>query len=104
MSYNGVNGSNRGTYSRGLVHVYVSFFRTGGPLTVPDDGNITNVTVGRLALPPVDDQPLASGRSGRLAHFVAAPGTGLVELTAVAPGAGIPTGSSFSFGGTFLSA
>jgi hypothetical protein len=95
------DGSQTMTVRHGIVTVYVSFERTGGNLAVPSDGNMANVHVGKLSLPPVQSTGLSSGRSGRLASFVAG-SDGYVDLTATTGSQAIETGDSLSFSGTYL--
>lgn len=97
----GNTGSQTLVQGNGQAQVYISFFRTGGNITVPSDGNITNVVVGTLSLHPKLYSVAASGANGRIAHFGIGT-SGQVSLTAVTPGANIATGDGFSFGLTYF--
>lgn len=85
--------------------VYLRLFvqRTGGDITVPTNGNITNTTVATLptwAVPTINGA-LASADAGRMASAVATP-AGEVSLAAVAPGGDIVNGESITIGGSYL--
>lgn len=84
-----------------IVQIYVSFFRTGGAITVPSNGNISNVTVGTVSVKPQSIIALPSGSAGRLAHWTI-DSDGSVQLVAVAPGTNIATGDGFSLSGLYL--
>lgn len=81
--------------------VYVSFYREGGTITVPADGNIKNVVVGTLSVPPKIYRTATSGANGRIAHFGIGT-SGQVSLTAVSPGSSIVAGDGLSFGLSFI--
>jgi hypothetical protein len=93
------------------INFHIEFTRTGGTITVPAHGNITNTPIGTM----VDEwRPgasysqlgLCSGRSGPMAVFAIA-GTdsndGEVVLCAIEPGAGdILTNDALSCGGMYF--
>lgn len=85
-----------------LVWCYVHITRTGGTITVPTDGNLSNLVIGAVtgAWRPLNTTPLGSGQSGRLGGVNA-----LTDLTfslvSVAPGNSIVNGDGISFGGLY---
>jgi hypothetical protein len=81
---------------------YFSFKRTGPDLDVKANGNLDNVSVGRVVLPPLGGpQRLGGGYSGRLTSYMVDT-TGLVQLTAAAPGNTIGTGDFISASGRLI--
>lgn len=103
MTYSGASGVQYATVGgAALAQCYVSFFRTSSTtITVGSTGNITNVIVGHVSIQPHSIIALPSGNAGRLAHFTI-DSDGTVYLVAVAPGADILQGDSFSFSGVYL--
>lgn len=84
------------------VNINWTFTRTGGAISVPASGDITNVTVGLLniAWRPAFWQAVHSGESGRLAAFSLSP-NGHIRLNAVGGTANIGTNSNFSIRGWY---
>lgn len=78
------------------------FTRTGGTLTVPVDGDLTNVAVGTITdtvTYPILSVPLGPG-AGRIAAGTLA-STGLITLTATTPGASIINGDVVTLAGSW---
>lgn len=84
------------------VNINCTFTRTGGTISVPATGDITNVTVAILnvAWRPAYWQAVHSGESGRLAAFSLG-SNGHVRLNAVGGTANIGTNSNFSIRGWY---
>lgn len=84
------------------VFVYASFRRDGSSLNLGEDGNPSNVTVGRWTVRPFGEaQSLQSGYTGRLAGFMVDT-SGLMQLTAAAPGSTINDGEYLSACGRLI--
>lgn len=99
------NGSDRASIVQSgphLASVFFSFQRTGGALNPGANGNLDDVTIGRLSVSPWGrSQPLVGAYLGRLTQYMVDT-TGLVRLTAAAPGNTISTGDSLSAAGLLL--
>lgn len=89
-----------------LARVYINFTRTGGTITVPSDGDITNQTVATFRtgwVPyPGDPSPLASSTGGQLAAVNLDSAIAALRLNAVAPGGNIVNTTVFTAGGLYL--
>ncbi|QRQ79183.1 hypothetical protein [Glutamicibacter protophormiae] len=86
----------------GLCQLYAKFYRTGGELEVPVNGNIPNVHV--LTLPvPARPRMLSGGHSGASGVGLAAAigTTGNVDLTWVSPNERILKGRDYSIAATY---
>lgn len=86
----------------GLCQLYAKFYRTGGELEVPVNGNIPNVHV--LTLPvPARPRMLSGGHSGASGVGLAAAigTTGNVDLTWVSPNERILKGRDYSISATY---
>jgi hypothetical protein len=94
-----------GAVSGKSVHIYVNFTRTGGTITVPADGNITNSTVLTLgaAFWPIQPIGLATGGAGVMAACYIS-SAGLMQVGAFLPGQTITNGRALSASGTWLRA
>jgi hypothetical protein len=85
-----------------LVWCYVHITRTGGTITVPADGNLTNLTIGHVsgAYVAKNTTPLGAGQSGR--HLsINALTDGTFSLVSVSQGNDIVNGDAISFGGLY---
>lgn len=85
------------------VSVNLTFTRTGSNLTIPSDGDITNVqvaTITNTALRPL--VAMAMGGSPVISGYAASAGD--VSLVAVAPGVTVKTGDTFRLCGSWLAA
>lgn len=89
---------------RGFVmNFYVRVERTGGTITVGDDGDITNTPIGTFTAPwqPDREQVVSSGSTGRVGSgFLNSVGS--LTLCAVGGTANISNGRPISLGGTIL--
>lgn len=83
----------------GTAILYVEFTYTGSTaITVPTNGNITNINVGNVPVGtfrPVDNTPASSTSTGPMASGYFGP-DGAIMLTAVAPGTVLTSGTTFS--------
>lgn len=97
----------RGLIRGGVAFVSIEFVRTGGTITVPATGDITNTAVFQLDaawFPPSSPAGLLPGLTSSSVARVAAGtvnGTGMIQLVAVAPGANIVDGNTFSLYGSW---
>lgn len=80
------------------------FTRTGDPITVPADGNITNIAVLTITEPtlrPILGCGVGAFSTGPIAAGYQS-GGGLLSLTTIVPGATIGTGTQLSLSGQWI--
>lgn len=87
------------------VAVYVAFERTGSAISVPSDGNIGNTQFGTLSAayrPEAGLQGTLSSSAAGPVHVGYVLSSGVMGITAIAPGATVNTGDTFALGGTWF--
>lgn len=88
-----------------IARVIVQYQRSAGTITVGSDGDIANQTIATFRPGwepyPGNSFPLPTGTSGPITATVVDPAFGL-RLAAIAPGATIVNGSTFSVGGLYI--
>lgn len=87
-----------------LLQFRVIASRTGGTISVPANGDITNVTVATLGADAHGNLSIAqpiygSGAGGRICSGSINPATGVIQLTAVSGGADIVNGNQITLAG-----
>ena len=87
----------------GVFSFYFVASRTGGNITAGSDGNMTNQLVATIPAGqrPVVEQPVDSGRTGRMIGGTCDT-AGNLRLTTTVPSANINTGDNLSFSGSWV--
>lgn len=100
------------TFNSGLFRTYGKFFSmgldlnyTGSTVTVPANGNITNVTIGTFATGyrPAFSMPVGMTATGGIATL-SVNSSGILTINAVAPGSTFASGMNITVAGMWLTA
>jgi hypothetical protein len=98
-----LSGTSQYRERNGIAMVSIGLTRTGGSISVPTGGNITNTTVATLGVGyrPIIEGSAVTGPSGPAATAYIST-SGSVVLSAISGGNTIPTGFDIDLNGTFI--